>query len=384
MGMVCASLWRSAAERRDRCAATPELMNPNLTGEYPQRAAGNVTEFKPRVCAIAGLPCPTGKHSLSGMPVLSRYRLVDFATQGYLLFVVLVVLALRGMHWDALVALHLGMVVAVHALIASTGSSAGSGTDERRFTVADWREWLREFYPVLLYTGFYVETAVVNRMMGAPRLDPWLLRADHVLFGVQPAEAFPVAMAQSWFSEFMHLSYLSYHGMVGGVGLWLSLRDVPAFRHFVTVISLMFYACYASYLFVPAVGPRVLFTDTAERAQFVAQYGREPRTAPEANGRRWCQQAFLFVERHAEIPGAAFPSSHVAVAAATVWFSWRYVRRIRWLHLFFGFTILFSTVYTRAHYAVDVIGGLVAAAVLFPAAQAAYARTAGRFHTARS
>jgi membrane-associated phospholipid phosphatase len=359
-------------------------MNPNLTGEYPQRAAGNVTEFKPRVCAIAGLPCPAGKHSLSGMPVLSRYRLVDFATQGYLLFVVLVVLALRGGHWGALVVAHLGMIVAVHALIASTGSPAASGADKRQPAAAVWLGWLREFYPILLYTGFYVETAVVNRMMGAPRLDPWLLQADHVLFGFQPAEAFPVAMAQSWFSEFMHLSYLSYHVMVGGVGLWLSLRDVPAFRHFVTVISLMFYACYASYLFVPAVGPRVLFTDTAERAQFVAQYGREPRTAPEANGRRWCQQAFLFVERHAEIPGAAFPSSHVAVAAATVWFSWRYVRRIRWLHLFFGFTILFSTVYTRAHYAVDVIGGLVAAAVLFPAAQAAYARTAGKFHTARS
>ena len=318
------------------------------------------------------------------MPLLSRYRLVDFATQGYLLFVALVALALRGEHWVELVTLHFGAMAVVHVLIGTNRQPATPDLANRKTKSAAWQEWLREFYPILLYVGLYVETMVVNRMVDLPRLDPWLLRADHALFGFQPAEGFPVALAQPLFSEFMHLSYVSYYVMVGGVGLWLSLRDRAAFHHFVTVVSLVFYACYAIYLFVPAVGPRVLFEATPERAQFVAQYGREPRPTPiPANG-QWAQRAFALVEQHGEIPGAAFPSSHVAVALVTAWFSWRYIRRIRWLHLFFALTILFSTVYTRAHYAVDIIGGLVATAVLFPAAQALYARAEGQRQTERS
>ena len=237
---------------------------------------------------------------------------------------------------------------------------------------------------MLLYIGLYVETAMLNRMINLPRIDPWLLRADHALCGFQPAEAFPLAMAQPLFSEFMHLSYVSYYLMVGGVGLWLSLRDRAACRHFVTVVSLVFYACYATYLFVPAVGPRVLFEATPERAQFVAQYGREPRPTPTPNGGEWAQRTFALVEQHGEIPGAAFPSSHVAVALVTAWFSWRYIRRIRWPHFFFALTILFSTVYTRAHYAVDIIGGLLATPVLFIAAQALHARFNESRQTERS
>jgi membrane-associated phospholipid phosphatase len=318
------------------------------------------------------------------MPLPSGYRLIDVATQSYLLFVALVALALRGEQWVALVALHLGTMAAIHCLIGPHPPPETRAVVAGRFTATAARAWLREFYPIFLFVGLYRETVVLNRMMDTPRLDPWLVKADHALLGFQPAEAFSVTFAQPLFSEFMHLSYLSYHLMIGGVGLWLSVRNLAAFRHFVTVVSLVFYACYATYLFVPAVGPRVLFAPTPERAQFVAHYGRDPRPTPATAGGRWAQRTFAFVEEHGDIAGAAFPSSHVAVALVTAWFSWRYIRPIRWLHVVFAVTILFSTVYTRAHYAVDVLGGLVAAAVLFPAAQALYARTGGPRHTGRS
>lgn len=318
------------------------------------------------------------------MARLDRYRLVDFATQGYLLFVALLAAALRREHWVELVALHVGGMGVVHVLIASDPRTKADEAGGRPSPAAAGRSWLREFYPILLYTGLYVEIAAVNRMVNLPRLDPWLLKLDHALFGFQPAEAFPVALPQPLFSEFMHLSYLSYYLMVGGVGLWLSLRNLTAFRHFVTVVSLVFYACYATYLFVPAVGPRVLFADSPERAQFVAQYGREPREVSPPTEAEWARSALAVVEANGEIPGAAFPSSHVAVAFVTAWFSWKYLRRIRWLHLGFAVTVLLSTVYTRAHYAVDIIGGLAAAALLGPAAHALFVRSPGTRQTGRS
>jgi hypothetical protein len=56
-----------------------------------------------------------------------------------------------------------------------------------------------------------------------------------------------------------------------------------------------------------------------------------------------------------ESPGAALPSSHVAVAVCTVYFSFRYLPRIRYLHLIMAILLCGSTVYCRYHYVVDVL-----------------------------
>jgi hypothetical protein len=124
------------------------------------------------------------------MPPLSRYRLVDFATQGYLLFVAVVALALRREHWAELAIIHCGVLAAVHLLIASVEPALARGFYPGKAFVSAGASWLREFYPILLYAGLYVETVVINRMVALPRLDPWLLEADHALFGCEPRRSF--------------------------------------------------------------------------------------------------------------------------------------------------------------------------------------------------
>ena len=69
---------------------------------------------------------------------------------------------------------------------------------------------------------------------------------------------------------------------------------------------------------------------------------------------------------HFEAAGAAFPSSHVAVALCTVYFSFLYLPRLRYLHLFTSILLCISTVYGRYHYVVDVVAGVAVAAVLVP------------------
>jgi membrane-associated phospholipid phosphatase len=68
-----------------------------------------------------------------------------------------------------------------------------------------------------------------------------------------------------------------------------------------------------------------------------------------------------------ESPGAALPSSHVAVAVCTVYFSFKYLRPIRYWHLALAILLCLATVYCRYHYALDVLTGLLAAAILIPA-----------------
>ena len=67
-----------------------------------------------------------------------------------------------------------------------------------------------------------------------------------------------------------------------------------------------------------------------------------------------------------EAPGAALPSSHVAVALCTVYFSFRYLPSIRYLHLALALVLCASTLYCRYHYVIDVLAGLLTAAVLVP------------------
>ena len=73
-----------------------------------------------------------------------------------------------------------------------------------------------------------------------------------------------------------------------------------------------------------------------------------------------------YVYEHFEAPGAAFPSSHVAVALCTLYFSFRYLPRIRILHTVTVILMSMATVYCRYHYVADVIAGALAAALLIP------------------
>jgi membrane-associated phospholipid phosphatase len=85
-------------------------------------------------------------------------------------------------------------------------------------------------------------------------------------------------------------------------------------------------------------------------------------------------QLMVWIYDTFEAPGAAFPSSHVAVAIATLWFSFRYLPRIRWLHLIMVVLLCLSTIYCCYHYAVDVAAGIGTAALLIPLGNWLYAR----------
>jgi membrane-associated phospholipid phosphatase len=78
-----------------------------------------------------------------------------------------------------------------------------------------------------------------------------------------------------------------------------------------------------------------------------------------------------------EAPGAAFPSSHVAIAIATVFFSFRYLRPIRWPHLVVAALLCLSTIYCRYHYVVDTVAGVLTAAALIPLGNWLYFKYAG-------
>jgi membrane-associated phospholipid phosphatase len=168
-------------------------------------------------------------------------------------------------------------------------------------------------------------------------------------------------------SELFYVSYFSYYIMIAGVGIALYLRSRQQFYHYVSVVSFLFYVCYLIYIFLPVIGSRVFFHQVDGYALPEAtQQLALTDTYPEAVQAGVFFRIMRWVYRVFEAPGAALPSSHVAVALCTVFFSFRYLRSIRYVHLAVALLLCLSTVYCRYHYAVDVLAGLVAAAVLIP------------------
>ena len=117
-------------------------------------------------------------------------------------------------------------------------------------------------------------------------------------------------------------------------------RDVKLFEGFVFQLSSLFYLCYVIYIFLPVEGPIAL------RHEYYHQGGL-------------FQTMVDFIYAEGEDPGAAFPSSHVAVMFLVAWWGSTHFERMK---IFYWLACLFlsiATVYCMFHYAVDVIAGLM-------------------------
>ena len=299
----------------------------------------------------------------------NRYTFVDYATQAYAALVAILILCFHNdtvPHWRWLLAAHLATLALVHGFIRwHARGQPGMVLD-----------FLRHFYPVLLYTWFFCETGWLNRMFFRDYLDPMVIRWDQALFGFQPSVWFMQKLPCLAVSEVLYAAYFSYYVMIVGVGVTLFLRNRQQFFHYVSVVSFVFYVCYLLYLFLPVIGPPVFFREIPGYTLPAGLQQLAPiHSYPPAVVRGPFYQVVRWIYCVFEAPGAAIPSSHVAVAVCTVCFSFLYLRRIRYLHLAVVVLLCLSTIYCRYHYAVDVLAGLATAAILIPLGNWLYSRS---------
>lgn len=301
---------------------------------------------------------------------VKHYTFVDYATQGYLALVGLILLGLHGPsvpHWPLLLAAHAAAIGLVHALIQLHAAHPGNRV----------LDFFRHFYPVLLYTGLFRETGELNQMFISGFLDPFFIRLEARVFGLQPSLAFMETLPYLLVSELFYASYFSYYVMIVGVGLALFYRNRQHFFHYLSVVSFVFYVCYLIYIFTPVVGPRIFFWEGMAHSLPADVLPTAPPGTPEAIQIGPFFRIMAWIYRTFEAEGAAFPSSHVAIAITTVWFSFLYLRPIRWPHLVVVILLCASTVYCRYHYVVDVLAGVLTAAVLIPLGTRLYSRFGG-------
>jgi membrane-associated phospholipid phosphatase len=213
--------------------------------------------------------------------------------------------------------------------------------------------FVRDIYPVPFIVFLYWELRYLALLFSNGYHDPLILWLEQALFGEQLAMTFSQRLPLLWLSELMHFFYSTYWVLLPVAATALYLRGrINGFRELVYVELVVFFGCYLVFIFFPVQGPHYEFPLIG---------------GPLAEGHFYQFVHWMLADGGSK--GAAFPSSHVAVAVAILLVTWWHDRPLCWAMSPFVIGLTISTVYGRFHYGVDAAAGVLAAGVLYVAAQ---------------
>jgi membrane-associated phospholipid phosphatase len=207
---------------------------------------------------------------------------------------------------------------------------------------------IRQFIPFLLLGYWYSETFYFSTLFTTNK-DPFFFNLEQYLFGTQPSLAFSRILPMRWFSELMYFGYFSYYLFLFVVPLWFWIRHPNDYDRLIFIIMASFFLYYLIYDLLPVAGPQFFFQ------------GKDAEV-PEGY---FFSHTVRLIQHLGEKPTAAFPSSHVGMTFIVLLFTAQRDRRLFYWLLPFALNLMCSTVYIKAHYLIDVFGGLVSAIALY-------------------
>lgn len=232
--------------------------------------------------------------------------------------------------------------------------------------------FLRITVQLALLGWWYPDTYEINRML--PNLDHVFAQWEQDVFGCQPALLFCKHMPWAVVSELMHMGYAAYYPMIVFVVVYYFLFRYKEFERASFVVLTAFFIYYLIFIFLPVAGPTFYYK--AVGISKITQ-GIFPNVYDYFNYYQDClttpgYQDGLFyhlvesAKAAGERPTAAFPSSHVGISTVLMLLAWHTGnRRMFYILLPFYFFLCLSTVYIQAHYAIDVVAGLVSGVALY-------------------
>jgi len=269
---------------------------------------------------------------LSGLALFFPYR-PSFWPVLVLAHAALVALALNAGRWRAAAPGPSDRPVGA----APSGALPGRGGHRIAAVLADW-------YPLIVIPLLYVELDLLNvSVWGGRYFDSVILGWEQAVFGLQPSLTFAAAAPYLLLSELLHASYLSYYAIIYVPPLVLYLRgDREAFLALLRPLVAGFLLHYLIFVYFPVQGPRFLFPSPGGAIAEGPLY-----------------QLTHFILETGSSAGAAFPSSHMAVATIQTIAAFRFLPRAAPIMLVATIGIGLGATYGGYHYAIDMILGAV-------------------------
>ncbi|MBL4569516.1 MAG: phosphatase PAP2 family protein [Flavobacteriaceae bacterium] len=206
---------------------------------------------------------------------------------------------------------------------------------------------LRNTYPILLSMYFYSKTVFYNKFL-FDNFDPYLIKLEEQIFGFQPSQQFSTYFSSKLFSELMYMGYFSFYILIIGFVLYTYFKKKNDFNELAFKLAASMLIFYLIFGIFPSAGPQFYFSAPES-------------TAPTAYVFDTIMQ---FIIKNGDQPTGAFPSSHVGISVILLLLSRK--KAPNYFKKAWPFVILLtlSTVYIKAHYAIDAIAGIIIAPVI--------------------
>jgi membrane-associated phospholipid phosphatase len=262
----------------------------------------------------------------------------DIITVSYQLLVLLAIFFHYSQIENALILLlmHLAIIVFVFSL-TKVGDNAPL-------------KLLKTFYPIAIIPINFLVLSYLVHIIHPVDLDKTMIAIDNCLFGCHPTVwlesfAFPVL------TEYLQLIYASFYFLPIILGALLYIgKKYDNCRFFIFVIVLGFYLSYIGYFIFPAIGPRFMLD----------HYQHGP-----LSGLLLAEPIRNILNNIENIQRDCFPSGHTEIAALTLIFAYKYHKPYFYIMMVVATSLIFSTVYLRYHYVIDVIAGIVLAVIVY-------------------
>lgn len=186
--------------------------------------------------------------------------------------------------------------------------------------------------------------------------DPELVKIDQWLFGLNPTE-YLYRFNNPYLVELLQIVYGLFYLMpvIYAMELYLWHR-YEELKYAIFVIFFGFYLSFLGYIFVPAIGPRFTLHEFAnmnsempgiyfaEIIRGLINFGESiPKNVTDPE---------LYAQRD------AFPSGHTIIIILITYLSHKIRSNSFYFYLPFSILMIFSTVYLRYHYVIDLIAGI--------------------------
>jgi membrane-associated phospholipid phosphatase len=176
-----------------------------------------------------------------------------------------------------------------------------------------------------------------------PDIDFRLIQIDFALFGIHPT-LWMEQWVVPWFTDVMSLAYVSYYFIPVVLIAVLYLKDrMMDFDRAIFVLALGYYVSFIGYILFPAIGPRYTLTHLYSvplEGSFLTDFVRESLDFLEHN-KRDCM-----------------PSGHTQMVLIVLFLAHRYEKLLFYVFFPIICALIFSTVYLRYHYVIDLFVGV--------------------------
>lgn len=202
-------------------------------------------------------------------------------------------------------------------------------------------EFIYHFSPILFVILIYESLGDLIQYL-RPDIDGQLIRIDFSIFGVQPT-VWMQRWIVPWVTDILSMAYISYYfiPVVFIVVLYLRNRMVELDRS-IFVLAFGYYVSFIGYILFPAVGPRYALTHLYSvplDGGVITDFVRNSLNTLEHN-KRDCM-----------------PSGHTQMVLMVLYLAYRYQRFLFYILFPIICALIFSTIYLRYHYVIDLLVG---------------------------